>query len=278
MTEKLKLSPKAKKIINIVVDVFVAIVLLFAFILAIFAINSKTKGYDQYTEIMGKAYLAVQSDSMKGDKKDNFEKGDLIVIKTVDINEARKFEVGQIITFKTREVTNDDKMVLNTHRIIEVVGNQGEASAYVTHGDNVAQGNNERVLVSDVVGVFETKESGIGHMFLFMSSSTGFFVCIVLPTLLVVAYAAVNLVLVILKEKKVQSAAAEEEKESEREKMRAELMAEMGIAPEQVQKPAEPEEAEPVDKAEPVEEQKAEEAEKEQSDAEVKEQTEQENK
>ena len=111
MSEKKQMSSKTKKIINIVVDVVVAIVLAFALLLAVCTISSKAKGYKQYTEIFGKAYLAVQSDSMEGDKEDNFSRGDLITIKTVNINEARKFKEGDIITFKTTDITEHGKKV-----------------------------------------------------------------------------------------------------------------------------------------------------------------------
>ena len=62
---------------------------------------------------------------------------------------------------------------------------------------------------------------------MFMNSSAGFFVCIVLPSLIVVAYFAVNLILVIRKEKKVQTAEAEQAQLEERERLRQELLAEM---------------------------------------------------
>ena len=221
------MSPKTKKIVNIVVDVVVAIVLAFAILITVCTITSKAKGYDQYTEIFGKAYLAVQSDSMKGDKEDNFSKGDLIVIKTVTPEEARDFKVGDIITFRTSNITDNNTMVLNSHRIIEVLGGEGQAHTYITHGDNNLEGGNERVLVSEVVGVYQGKAGGIGHIFLFMGSSAGFFTCVVLPTLLIVVYFAVNLVLVIRKEKKAQSVEAEQAQLDERERIRQELLAEM---------------------------------------------------
>lgn len=225
------MSPKTKKILNIVVDVVVAIVLAFALLLAICTISSKAKGYEQYTEIFGKAYLAVSSDSMEKDintgevKEDNFSKGDLITIRVVDIQEARKFKVGDIITYETKEIV-ENATRLNTHRIVEIVGREGEATGYVTKGD-ANPGNDKPILVSDVVGIYEGKAGGIGHVFLFMNSSTGFFVCVVLPTLLIVVYFAINLILVIRKEKKAQTAQAEQEQLDEREKIRQELLAEM---------------------------------------------------
>lgn len=229
------MSPKTKKILNIVVDVIVAIILALALLLAICTITSKAKGYTDYTEIFGKAYLAVQSDSMAKDYEtgevgdDNFSKGDLIVIKTLDENEAKSLKVGDIITFEYG--IENGKYVLNTHRIIKIIGDEGNATGYYTHGDNNSEGSNEKVLISDVVGVYEGHAGGIGNVMLFMSSSAGFFTCIVLPTLLVVVYCAVNLVLVIRSEKKAQAAEAENSKEDslaeERRKLREEILAEM---------------------------------------------------
>lgn len=221
---KKPLSPKAKRIINIVVDVVVAVILAFALILAVSTIVSKKKGYDQYTEIFGSAYLAVESGSMQP----TFYKNDLIKVKTIKVSEATNLDVGTVITFRTK-FRNNDRIVLNTHRIVEVIEENGTVK-YRTQGDNRETNPNPDsilVLPEDVVGIYKGKASGIGHVFLFMQTSTGFFVCVVLPTLLIVVYCAVNLVLVIRKEKKKQTAEAIVAKEDERERIRQELLAEM---------------------------------------------------
>lgn len=222
--EKRKLSPKAKRIINIVVDVVVAVILAFALILAISTITSKKKGYDQYTEIFGTAYLAVESGSMEP----TFRRGDLIKIKTVKGDDAANLEKDDIITFKTT-LRQGGKIVLNTHRIVEVVKENGTVK-YRTQGDNKVTNPNpdsDLVTLDQIVGLYKGKAGGIGKVFLFMQTSAGFFVCVVLPTLLIVAYCAVNLVLVIRKEKKKQTEEAVIAKMDEREKLRQELLAEM---------------------------------------------------
>lgn len=231
------MTAKTKKILNIVLDVVIAIVLVFAAFLAIVSIRSKAKGYNDYTEIFGTAYVAVASNSMNAEKPsyvpegklEGFAKGDLIKIKLVNEEQAKQLEVGDIITFQTTAII-DGKRVLNTHRIIEINGGVGTATSFVTRGDNNSSEDNSPVLVSEVVGVYEGKASGIGHVFLFMGSTAGFFVCIVLPTLLIVAYCVYNLIVVIKKEKKVQAAEAEVEKEAEKERIRQELLAEMQAA------------------------------------------------
>lgn len=234
---KKRLTPKTKKIINIVVDVFCGIILVFALIIAISTITSRAKGYDQYTEIFGRAYLAVQSDSMKEDynthevKSDNFSAGDLIVIKTLKESEVKKLKVGDVITFLSNRISDDGRMVLNTHRIVEIRGEEGNATSFITKGDNNPGNDPGFVLVSDVVGVFQGKAGGVGKFVMFMGSTGGFLTFVLAPTLIIVIYAAVNLVLVIMKERKVQTAAAADAKAAERERMRAELLAEMGMAP-----------------------------------------------
>lgn len=238
--EKKKLSPKAKRIINIVVDVVVAVILAFALILAISTIVSKKKGYDQYTEIFGSAYLAVESDSMVP----TFEKGDLIKIKMVKGNDAANLDKGDIITFKSTRVTADGKTVLNTHRIVKVNKVNGKVVSYVTKGDGNDNEDASSVLVDEVVGIYKGKAGGIGKVFLFMQTSAGFFVCVVLPTLLIVAYCAVNLVLVIRKEKKKQTEEAVVAKLDERERIRQELLAEMQANAGETSQSGEPEQTE----------------------------------
>lgn len=235
------MTAKTKKILNIVLDVVIAIVLVFAAFLAIVSIRSKAKGYNDYTEIFGTAYVAVASDSMNGekpsslpeDKLEGFATGDLIKIKLVNEEQAKQLEVGDIITFRTNAIISD-KYVLNTHRIVRInVDSNNNVVSYVTKGDNNNTNPTEDkspVLVSEVIGVYEGKASGIGHVFLFMGSTAGFFVCIVGPTLLIVAYCVYNLIVVIKKEKKVQAAEAEVEKEAEKERIRQELLAEMQAA------------------------------------------------
>jgi signal peptidase I len=197
------MSNKVKKILNIVVDVVVAVVLVLVLFLAICAIRSKAKGYDGYTEIFGKAYVAVSTNSMDGDKEDNFSKGDMIVIKTLSSDDLSELKVGDIITFKTIYITDDDNYVLNTHRIVAIEQLANGSYSFTTKGDNNPANDNEAVSGANVV----------------------------VPSLLIAVYFAINLVLVILKERKVQNAANLEAKQKEHdlimEQARAQVMAEL---------------------------------------------------
>lgn len=188
-----------KKVINIVVNVIVAIILVFVFILTLNIILSGDKGY---TSIFGTAYVSVESNSMKGDKADNFQKGDLLKIKILDEEEKKNLQPGDVITFWDNTIV-DNQLVLNSHRIIKVEKQSDGSVRYETKGDNNLDA--DKMLIPDVtiVGIYEGKIGGLGNVVSWFHSSTGFFVCIVLPAFLIVAYFAFNLVMVLRERNKV---------------------------------------------------------------------------
>ena len=129
-----------KKVINIVVNVIVAIILVFVFILTLNIILSGDKGY---TSIFGTAYVSVESNSMKGDKADNFQKGDLLKIKILDEEEKKNLQPGDVITFWDNTIV-DNQLVLNSHRIIKVEKQSDGSVRYETKGDNNLDAGNHR--------------------------------------------------------------------------------------------------------------------------------------
>ena len=205
-----------KKVINIVVNVIVAIILVFVFILTLNIILSGDKGY---TSIFGTAYVSVESNSMKGDKADNFQKGDLLKIKILDEEEKKNLQPGDVITFWDNTIV-DNQLVLNSHRIIKVEKQSDGSVRYETKGDNNLDA--DKMLIPDVtiVGIYEGKIGGLGNVVSWFYSSTGFFVCIVLPAFLIVAYFAFNLVMVLRERNKVSD-------ETKKERLRQELLEEL---------------------------------------------------
>lgn len=247
MIKKIQLSPKTKKIINIVVNVVCGVILVIALILAVSMINSRRKGYREYTEIFGSAYLAVETDSMEPAIKP----GDLIKVKTISAKDASSLKVGDIITFLDSEILNGQRK-LNTHRIQEIKSDNN-GIYFITHGDHNPDTMTETVRPNELVGLYKGRAGGIGKVASFMGTSAGFFVFVVLPTLIIVIIAAVNFVMVFIKEKKVQTVAAVQEKEDERERIRQELLAEMQANNNSAEAPQTPA-AEPVEMEEPQKE------------------------
>ncbi len=216
---------KTKKIVNIVVNVLVFVILAVALVITIFSISSSGKGY---TEMFGKAYVAVQSGSMDAekpaqyaDKVDGFKKNDIVIIKVLTDEEKQLLEEGDVITFYT--VINQQR-VLNSHRIVGIASNDvGAPLFYTTKGDANPTEDVSKVFLNDVVGKVEGKIGGLG----WFTSSTGFLVCIVVPSFLVVIYFAFNLIREIMKQRATAQISS---KEQMKEEILAQLRAEGKLA------------------------------------------------
>jgi len=199
-------NSKSKKKIKLIVDIVLWIFLAFSIVTTIFAFISKAGGKD-YPVINGKCWLYVQSDSMKGDN--GFNKGDLIVSKVLTEQEKSELKEGDVITFY-HDLNDDGVKELNTHRIIRV----NEDGSYKTKGDNNAAEDGYVVYAADIEALWTGKRiAGLGATLGFLSSSTGFLVCVVIPLALFFIYQIVALVTTInnMKAKKVPQISKEDE-------------------------------------------------------------------
>lgn len=257
------MKQKTKKALNITVNVIVSIIVVLVLILTINIIVSGKKGY---TSVFGYAHVAVRSDSMDGDKPDSFQKGDLLKVKILSDKEKQELKVNDIITFYypvsksvpgAQYVTIDGKPhIINSHRIEKVEGDR-----IFTRGDKEGApldlGNRQ---YSDIIGKVVSHIDGIGNVTLWFQSQTGFFVCVVLPSLLIVVYCIYNLVKAVLERNK-ETAADKEEllKQQLLAQLRAEgmLAAEPAAPAEQPKEQAPPVPAEPPVASVPTEEKAA---------------------
>ena len=121
--------------------------------------------------------LIVLTDSMYPEIKS----GDIIVCRTIDPEEV---QVGDVISFFD-PAGNGTSIV--THRVIEVL-NEGGALQFRTRGDNNNTDDRLPVDAEDLVGVYRSRVPGAGHVAMFMQTTTGLIVCVVLPILLLVGY------------------------------------------------------------------------------------------
>lgn len=121
--------------------------------------------------------MIVLTDSMLPDIKS----GDLIICKTADADSIR---VDDVISFFD-PVGNGTSVV--THRVIEIVDENGKLS-FITKGDNNNTEDKEPVPAENLVGVYKTRIPGAGNIAMFMQSTAGLIICVVLPIILLVAY------------------------------------------------------------------------------------------
>ena len=132
---------------------------------------------DEVPSIGGTLPLIVLTDSMHPE----IESGDLIICNTA---EAEDIKVNDIISFFD-PAGNGTSIV--THRVIEIVEEDGEIF-FRTRGDNNNTEDKELVPAENLVGVYKMRIAGAGHIAMFMQSTAGLIVCVVLPIILLVGY------------------------------------------------------------------------------------------
>lgn len=162
-----------------VVNTIVNAVLVFAIILAAICtyVSFVSSSGNGVPSILGIRPFSIQTESMYP----TFEPGDLIIATAPDTEELRN---GDIITYWT--VINGER-VLNTHRITDIYDG-GTHLIFATKGDNNTSADALTVHESEVVGKFAFRIPGVGKVFDFLQTSTGFFLIIVLPVFLFFIY------------------------------------------------------------------------------------------
>jgi signal peptidase len=230
-------STSVKKVLKIVLNVlfYSLIVLLLLFSIA----NMKVKTSADIPSIFSRGFLAVASDSMEGDKEDSFFQGDLLFVNILSDSEREQLVVGDVVTYYDTNLK-----ALNTHRIVEIDGNfvytQGDkvamdpARVYDPDGFNPEE-NYELMTKEEVLAVVVSRMAGAGKTMMFLQSPTGFALCIVLPTFLILIYEGVILVRNVLRinrtkmeEKHAKDLlAVQEEMAKEKENLRAQIIEEM---------------------------------------------------
>ena len=132
---------------------------------------------DAVPSVGGYFPLIVLTDSMYPEIKS----GDLILCQEV---EPENVAEGDVISFFD-PAGNGTAIV--THRVVEVISENG-ALMFRTKGDN--NNTEDKVLVGaqDIVGTYQNRIPAAGNVALFMQTTTGLIVCVVLPILLLVGY------------------------------------------------------------------------------------------
>lgn len=212
--EKTKKS-NVKKTIDIVVNVILWLFVIFAVAVTVIAVSA-TGNKKNIPTIGGTCYLSVQSDSMNAQKPDwagadkpsGFKKGDLIFGKYIadDNSLITSLQVGDVITYEYD--MNKDGVIspgeYNTHRIQSIHTSDGKVGYFETIGDNdeYSHGKTEQVPVAKVIAVYTGKKIvGLGSALTFLSSRTGFGLCILLPLALFFGYELFVFIKTLLKVK-----------------------------------------------------------------------------
>ncbi len=172
--EKTSLSHKLLTALGIVMCVI---------LIPILAINCTLliKGYTNSEEVPtigGVAPMIVLTESMSP----LFDGGDLIFIRTA---EAEDIQADHIISFFD-PAGNGTSVV--THRVLEVIKEDGEIK-FITKGDANNVEDRLAVRAQNLIGTYTGfRIPGAGHIAMFMQTTAGLIVCVILPILLLVGY------------------------------------------------------------------------------------------
>lgn len=169
-------TSKSNKILTII-GIILCVILIPILIINLTLIVKSYTNKDAVPSIGGTFPLIVLTDSMYP----AIESGDLIICHTID---AEDVKVDDVISFFD-PAGNGTSIV--THRVIEIVEDGGEVS-FRTRGDNNNTEDKSLVPADKLVGVYKSRIPNAGHVAMFMQSTTGLIVCVVLPIILLVGY------------------------------------------------------------------------------------------
>ncbi len=210
-----------KKIWNIVKTVAVWLVVAFAVFMMVFTIISVNMFDKNDRSVFGFKFFVVQTDSMKAT---HFDAGDIIISKEVDVTTLKE---GDVITFISEGPDNYGETV--THRIRKVTSDKDGSIAFVTYGTTT--NTDDEALASIVLGKYVGKIPNLGAFFLFLKTTPGYIVCILIPFLILILSQGINCIQLFrryrqeqLDEMEAERAKIEEER-AESQRMMAELLA-----------------------------------------------------
>lgn len=171
--EHSKTSNKIFTVIGAVLCIILIPVLIINLTLIVKSYTNK----DEVPKIGGYCPLIVLTGSMEPEIND----GDMIIVKQINGNDVK---LNDVIAFYDPD--GNGQSIL-THRVIEII-NDEDGLSFRTKGD--ANNTDDRLPVKSdkLVGIYKTRIKGAGNIAMFMQTTTGLIVCVLLPLVLLVGY------------------------------------------------------------------------------------------
>ena len=200
-----------KKALKILKTTVVWLVVLLAVSMMIFTVVSVTTFNRNDRDLFGYKMFIVNSDSMA---KTDFKAGDLIFVKEVD---PSTLKVGDIITFMSQEKDHFGETV--THKIRSLTTDAEGNPGFITYGTTTGVNDETVVTFPYILGKYEGHIPKLGTFFNFLKTTTGYFVCIFVPFMLIIMYEGVKFFNLFRRDRREQMEEMLEEKEKiEKEK------------------------------------------------------------
>lgn len=211
-----------KKVLNIIKNIFVWLMVALAVCMMIFTVVSVNTFDRSDRSLFGYKAFIVLSDSMS---KTDFSAGDLVLTKEVDPSTLKE---GDIIAYSSQNAENYGETV--THKIRKLTTDANGEPGFITYGTTTDTDDELVVTYPYVLGKYKTHIPKIGSFFMFLKTTPGYIVCILIPFLLLILIQGLNCIRLFRRYKQEQMDEMKEEREkleaerAESQKMMAELL------------------------------------------------------
>lgn len=211
-----------KKALQITKTVLVWLIVAIAVGMMIFTLISVSTFDKTERNLFGFKFFIVTSDSMSAT---DFDAGDIAISKNVD---PKTLKEGDIITFLSQDPDNFGEVI--THKIRRLTTDANGRPGFVTYGTTTDTDDRTVVTHEYVVGQYVGRIPKVGSFFMFLKTTPGYILCILLPFLLLILSQGLNCIRLFrqykkeqMEEMKAERAKIEEER-AESQRMMAELL------------------------------------------------------
>lgn len=212
-----------KKALNIIKNILVWLMVALAVCMMVFTIVSVNTFDRSDRSLFGFKAFIVLSDSMS---KTDFDAGDLVLVKEVDPSTLKE---GDIIAYTSQNTSNYGETV--THKIRKLTTDASGELGFITYGTTTDTDDETVVTYPYVLGKYKTNIPKVGRFFMFLKTTPGYIVCILIPFLLLILIQGIHCIRLFRRYKLEQMAEMKEERakieeeRAESQKMMAELLA-----------------------------------------------------
>lgn len=200
------------KAIKIIKTTVTWLVVLFAVMMMVFTVISCTTFNRNDRSLFGYKMYIVNSDSMAAT---DFNAGSLIFVKEVNPSTLQE---GDIITFMSQDT--DTFGSTKTHKIRSITVDASGNPGFITYGTTTGTDDQTIVTYPYVLGKYQSHIAGLGTFFNFLKSTTGYFVCIFIPFMLIILYEGIKFFNLFKRYREEQMS----EMKAERDKIEAEKL------------------------------------------------------
>ena len=212
-----------KKALNLIKNIFVWLMVALAVCMMIFTVVSVNTFDRSDRSLFGLKMFIVLSDSMS---KTDFDAGDLVLVKEVDPKDLKE---GDIIAYTSQNTSNYGETV--PHKIRRLTTDDNGAPGFITYGTTTDTDDETVVTYPYVLGKYKSHIPKVGKFFMFLKTTPGYIVCILIPFLVLILIQGLNCIRLFRRYKYEQEQEMKEEREkiaeerAENQKVMEELLA-----------------------------------------------------